>query len=127
MVVLWPLRVLAVDDEESILDLLREVMGVNPRYELLTARNGYRGLLMVRKGHPDLVLLDIWMPGMTGLEVCRELKKNEKTSDIKIIMLTALVEESDRAIARAAGADGYITKPFRLSVLRDEIDRVMGE
>ena len=122
--VLRPVRILVADDEEAVRNLLRDVLGVNPRYEVLTARDGYETMLMARREHPDLVLLDIWMPGATGLEVCRELKKDERTSDVKIIMVTALEQESDKAIAKAAGADGYVTKPFRLAVLRDEIERV---
>ena len=119
-----PVRILVADDEKTVRDLLRDVLGVNPRYEVLTARDGYEAIRMARREHPNLVLLDIWMPGATGLEVCRELKKDERTSDVKIIMVTALDQESDKAIARAAGADGYVTKPFRLAVLRDEIERV---
>ena len=121
------ITILIADDEEGIRDLIQNTLGTDPRYKILMAQDGYRTLLSARREHPDLIILDILMPGATGLEVCRALKREAGTSNIKkIIILSALSQESDRTMARFAGAEGYVTKPFTRRLLRDEVERVLS-
>ena len=115
------ITILIADDEEGIRDLIQNTLGTDPRYKILMAQDGYRTLLSARREHPDLIILDILMPGATGLEVCTALKREAGTSNIKIIILSALSQESDRTMARFAGAEGYVTKPFTRRLLRDEV------
>ncbi len=104
-------KVLIVEDEEDILQLLSfnvEAAG----YEVIASADGYEGLHLAIAHHPDLVLLDIMLPGLDGFEVCKELKRKKETSEIPIIMLTARGEEVDRIVGLELGADDYVVKPF---------------
>jgi two-component system, OmpR family, alkaline phosphatase synthesis response regulator PhoP len=100
--------ILVVDDEPKIIDICRDYLAA-AGFDVLTAADGPKGLAMARVHHPDLVVLDLMMPGMDGLDVCRELRRE---GNIPIIMLTARVEESDKLVGLELGADDYLTKPF---------------
>lgn len=100
--------VLVVDDEQAVLDLLVYNLK-KAQYHTLTANNGKDALNLISKGSIDLVLLDIMLPGMDGLDVCREIRQK---SGVPIIMLTARGEEIDRVVGLELGADDYICKPF---------------
>jgi PleD family two-component response regulator len=102
--------ILAVDDTEANLDILVELLSDD--YEVAVAIDGERALLAAEEECPDLILLDIMMPGMDGYEVCRVLKSNERTSNIPIIFLTALTKDEDEERGLLLGAVDYITKPF---------------
>jgi len=104
------LRVLAVDDDPTVLDLLTTILRLS-RVEVATAVDGEAGLALARVMNPDVVLLDIMMPGMNGYDVCRSLKESEDPP--KIVMVTAKTSTDDELAALAAGADDYIRKPFR--------------
>lgn len=101
-------RILVVDDERKIAEVCRDYLVV-AGFEVLLAEDGPGGLALARSERPDLVVLDLMLPGMDGLDVCRELRRE---SNMPIIMLTARVEESDKLIGLELGADDYITKPF---------------
>jgi two-component system, OmpR family, KDP operon response regulator KdpE len=101
-------RILAVDDEPQIRRVLRTALSAQG-YEVFTARTGEEALEAIRTGRFDLLLLDVNMPGLSGLEVCREIRA---TSEVAIIMLTVRDSEQDKVAALDAGADDYITKPF---------------
>ncbi len=101
-------RVLVVDDEQHLLDLLRAYLE-REGYEVLTAANGPDGLETARREPPDVVILDVMLPGLDGIEVCRRLRT---FSDAYVLMLTARAEEIDRIIGLEVGADDYVTKPF---------------
>ena len=101
-------RILVVDDEPKIVKLARDYLEQS-NYVVLTAVNGTTALAIARADKPDLVVLDLNLPGMDGLDVCRQLRRE---SDVPIIMLTARIEETDRLIGLELGADDYITKPF---------------
>lgn len=103
-----PDRVLIVDDDAQIVRVLRGYFE-RAGFTVLSAQDGPTGLRMARQETPDLIILDLMLPGMDGLDVCRALRK---TSDVPIIMLTARVEESDTLIGLELGADDYVTKPF---------------
>jgi phosphate regulon transcriptional regulator PhoB len=103
--------VLVVDDEKDLVDLVRyhlEKDGLN----CLDARDGETALQLARERPPDLIVLDLMLPGVDGLEVCRKLRKDPKTASVAIIMLTAKAEEVDRIVGLEMGADDYMVKPF---------------
>jgi two-component system alkaline phosphatase synthesis response regulator PhoP len=100
--------ILVVDDEKEIVKLARDYLE-RAGFRVLSASEGVTALATARGEQPDLVVLDLNLPGMDGLDVCRTLRKE---SDVPIIMLTARVEETDRLIGLELGADDYITKPF---------------
>ena len=101
-------RVLVVDDDVKTVELVKLYLN-RDSYHVLTAYDGVEALRLAREGHPDLIVLDLMLPGMDGLEVCRILR-NE--SDVPIIMLTAKTTDQDRLTGLDLGADDYVTKPF---------------
>src|SRR5512133_2254404 len=100
--------ILVVDDEPKIVKLTRDYL-VNDGFRVISAADGLGALAMARREKPDLVVLDLMLPGMDGWEVCRTLRRE---SGVPIIMLTARSEESDQVVGLELGADDYITKPF---------------
>jgi two-component system phosphate regulon response regulator PhoB len=109
-------NILVVDDEEDILDLI-EYNLVKEGYTVLRAETGEAALKKARAKLPDLILLDLMLPGVDGLDVCRLLKNDPKTAHIPVVMLTAKGEEADVVAGLELGADDYITKPFSPRVL----------
>ena len=107
-------KVLIVDDEKAIVDIL-EYNLQKEDYETLKAYDGPEGLRMAREENPDLVLLDVMLPGMDGFEVCRTLRG--EGNDVPIVMITAREEETDKVFGLENGADDYITKPFSMREL----------
>lgn len=103
--------ILIVEDEQDILNLLEYHLR-SAGYEIFTSTNGLDALKMARLHRPDLVLLDLMLPGLDGLEVCKELKREARTNDVAVLMLTAKGEEMDRVVGLELGADDYVTKPF---------------
>lgn len=103
--------VLIIEDEKNILELVKYNIE-QENYAVQTANRGDAGLELARKIKPDLIILDIMLPGLDGIEICKILRQNEKTSAIPIIMLTAKSQESDRIVGLELGADDYVTKPF---------------
>ena len=127
-------RILVIDDNVTNVELLEAYLCAAD-YEVLTANNGHAGLEMAIKEDPDLLLLDIMMPGLDGYQVCTQLKNNEKTRFIPIIMITALTEIEDKIKGLNAGADDFLSKPFnkhelmarvrsllRIKSLHDDLD-----
>jgi DNA-binding response OmpR family regulator len=103
--------VLLVEDESDVLDLLRYHLK-RGGFKVLEAKSGDSGLTSIQANRPDVVILDIMLPGLTGLEVCRALKNDLETASIPILMLTARSDVSDRVKGLEIGADDYVTKPF---------------
>ncbi len=103
--------ILIVEDEKDIVKML-EYNLKKEGFKILSARNGEDALDLVIKQHPDLVILDLMLPGMDGLEVCKNLKGDVKTAFTPVIMLTAKSQESDKIVGLELGADDYMTKPF---------------
>jgi CheY-like chemotaxis protein len=114
-------RILLVDDEAFTLDLLRLALPPS-HYELSYVNSATAALAAVYDGQPDLVLLDVVMPGMSGLDVCRLLKNTPETSHIPVIMLSGLDSKADLAEASRAGACGYICKPITITDLQWQIE-----
>jgi len=104
-------KILAADDEPDALELI-EVNLKNAGYDVLVAADGREALHKARAALPDLILLDIMLPEMDGLEVCKALRRDAATASLPIIMLTARAAEIDRVLGLELGADDYITKPF---------------
>ena len=104
--------VLVIEDEPRIVEIVADYLK-GAGYRVLAARDGEAGFALARVEHPDLVVLDLMLPGgVDGLEVCRRLRRDRVLANLPIIMLTALVEETDRLVGLELGADDYITKPF---------------
>lgn len=103
--------VLIVEDDPDIVELLQYTLE-REGYPVLVAMNGEKGLSEARRRRPGLVLLDLMLPGLSGLEVCRALKSEEGTRDIPVVMITAKSEESDVVLGLECGADDYVPKPF---------------
>ena len=112
--------ILVVEDEA----ILRDTIVYNLRaegYEVLTAGDGASALDTAQRSHLDLVLLDLMLPVMDGLEVCRQLRRRNETSSVPILMLTARAEETDKVVGLELGADDYVTKPFSWRELRARV------
>jgi DNA-binding response OmpR family regulator len=114
-------QILVVDDEPAVTDLLAYNLR-KAGYGVLTAADGRQALDAARQERPDLILLDLMLPGIDGLEVCRQLRK---TSDVPIIMITARGEEIDRVVGLELGADDYMAKPFSVRELLARIKAVL--
>jgi len=114
-------RILVVDDEPSVTDLLTYNLR-KALYEVQVAADGRAALRLAGEFHPDLILLDLMIPKVDGLDVCRELRKS---SSVPIIMITALGEETDRVVGLELGADDYVTKPFSVRELMARIKAVL--
>ncbi|HEY7334616.1 MAG TPA: response regulator [Bryobacteraceae bacterium] len=116
--------VLIADDKATGRELVRTVLE-RSGYRVVEAGDGLEALEQARQIHPDLVILDLHMPGLDGFGVVRELRRDVSFAGIPVIALTASAMMGDRERALAAGCDGYIAKPVRLSVLRDEVARLL--
>ncbi len=117
-------RILAVEDEEDILALLHFNL-IKAGYEVEGVGCGEEALQSIAIRHPDLILLDLMLPGIDGLEICRRLREGESTSHIPIIMLTARGEEADVVRGLELGANDYVTKPFSFKILLARIQNVL--
>jgi two-component system, OmpR family, alkaline phosphatase synthesis response regulator PhoP len=118
-------KILIVDDEEDVLELLRYNLDKNG-YKVESADSGEEAVSKTRGLLPDLVVLDLMLPGIDGLEVCRILKGDAKTRHIPVVMLTAKGEESDIVTGLELGADDYVTKPFSPRVLIARIKKLLS-
>ena len=103
--------ILVIDDEKDLLELVRYNLE-KEQFDAISATDGQTGLDIATRHRPDLIVLDLMMPGMDGLEVCRRLRSDSRTSRIPLIMLTAKATEADRIVGLELGADDYVTKPF---------------
>lgn len=117
-------NILVVEDEEDILELLRYHL-TREGYTVSTATRGEDAVKDISRKMPDLILLDLMLPGLDGLEVCRMLKKDPRTAGIPILMVTAKGEESDIVIGLELGAEDYIAKPFSMKVLIARVRTVL--
>lgn len=120
-------KILVVDDEVNIVDLVR-IFLEQADYQVITAGNGHQAMGLYYRENPDLIILDIMMPGISGLEVCRAIRRE---SNVPIIMLTALRDDEDELSGLEIGADDYVTKPFSpgelVARVRAVLRRVKGK
>lgn len=117
-------RILVVDDEQDIRDLVKYNLE-KEGFDISPVTTGEEAIQIARKIKPDLILLDLMLPGLDGLEVCKILKQEKETSEIPVIMLTAKGEESDVVTGLEIGADDYISKPFSPNVLIARVRAMM--
>jgi two-component system, OmpR family, phosphate regulon response regulator PhoB len=117
-------RILIVEDERGLVQSLTWYFN-REGYETVVAADGQEGLRKAQTLAPDLILLDLMLPGMNGLEVCRELRAGDRTKEIPIIMITARAEETDQIVGFSMGADDYVTKPFSNKVLLQRIKALL--
>ncbi len=115
--------ILIVDDSEPVVMLLKEFLRIKG-FSVLSALSGMKALNILQQSSPDLVLLDLMMPGMDGYEVLSAIRKNKKTSHLRVFMLTACSELKFRQKAMDLGADGYLTKPVNLTELGRVLESV---
>jgi two-component system phosphate regulon response regulator PhoB len=116
--------ILVVDDEKDLVDLIAYNLQRNG-YNVLTATSGDAALEIASRELPDLILLDLMLPGMSGTEVARKLKSDARTASVPIIMLTAKSEETDVVVGLTLGADDYVTKPFSMKILLARLNTVL--
>ena len=119
-------KILLIDDELDIVKLVESRLKING-YEVVVALDGQEALEKAREEKPDLILLDLMLPKLSGYKVCRMLKFDEKYKHIPIIMFTARVQESDEKLGFEVGADAYITKPFKPEVLLEKVKELLPE
>jgi CheY-like chemotaxis protein len=114
--------VLLVDDDPLILEVLRTILDLE-EFDVVTASDGREALAAVEAARPDVVVCDVMMPDVDGLEVCRRLKSDPRTSDLPVILLTARDRPEDHQAGDEAGCDAYLTKPFSplrlIDIIRD--------
>ena len=117
-------KILLIDDEPDITELIKFHLD-NKGYEVKIASNGLEGISIATEFHPDLIILDVMMPEMDGVEVCQKLKENPKTKDILICFLSARSEDYSQIAGLEAGADDYVTKPIKPKVLLSRIKALL--
>jgi len=118
-------KILLVDDEPDFVETVEFFLS-GSGYQVFVAKNGKEALQQAERENPDLILMDVMMPEMDGLEACRGLKEDPTTNSIPIIMLTAKGRKEDAIDALAAGADSYVVKPFNLPDLVERIEKILN-
>lgn len=113
-------RVLVIEDNELNMKLIRLIL-TRDGFTVIGAANGHEGILLAKDNQPDLILLDIQLPGVDGITVARQLKAGPLTSAIPIVALTAYAMKGDEECFRSEGCDGYLAKPFRLEQFREAV------
>lgn len=120
-------KVVCVEDETEMIDLIKLILS-RKGFEVIGAHGGQNGLKLIRQENPDLVLLDLMMPEIDGWQVYQQLKADEKTKDIPVIVVTAKAQNIDKVLGlHIAKVDDYISKPFSLQELVDRVDNVLHQ
>lgn len=117
-------KILVIEDDEDICELVTYHL-VREGYLVSSSTSGEAGLEQIKRNAPNLVLLDLMLPGMNGLDVCRILRADQRTSELPVIMLTAKGEDDDVVLGLKVGADDYITKPFSPKVLVERVRNIL--
>ena len=117
-------QIFVIEDEQDIAELIRYNLSLNG-HQVQTFSSGEEGFNAISKQKPDLLILDIMLPGLSGLEICEKLKKQQESKNIPIIMVSAKGEETDIIKGLELGADDYVTKPFSTSVLNARVEAVL--
>jgi two-component system alkaline phosphatase synthesis response regulator PhoP len=117
-------RVLVIDDSKLILKIISDELE-NRGFEVIAVTDGAQGLKKTKESKPDIIILDLILPELSGEQVCKEIRRDEGSSGIPVIMLTAKNTDADKIIGRVIGADCYIPKPFAMDNLLNEITRLI--
>jgi DNA-binding response OmpR family regulator len=118
-------KILVVEDEKDILKLLLSIFDDLKDYRILSTIDGEGALRIARVDNPDIILLDIQLPGLNGYKVCKSVKSDPTMSHTKVLMLSGMAQDSDRQKAQEAGADGYIAKPFSSIELLEKVEGLL--
>jgi DNA-binding response OmpR family regulator len=119
-------RILCIEDHPEMIELIHLILG-RKGFEVVGAAGGQEGLRALEKNPPDLVLLDLMMPGMDGWQVYRQMRASDRLKEIPVIAVTAKAQEIDRVLGlHVAGMDGFIIKPFNADELIESVERVLG-
>ena len=119
-------KILIIDDDKKFISLVKVTTQLISNYTFITASSGKKGIRAALKETPDLILLDVMMPGMDGFEVLKRLKKSEETQYIPVIMLTAKNEDESKVKAAGLYCEDYIVKPVEIKVLKAKIHKVLS-
>lgn len=117
-------KILVVDDEVRVLSVIEKRLE-SQGYAVVTAQDGNEALKKVRSENPDLIILDLILPGLNGYEVCSFLKRDKRLMKIPVVMLTARSQEADAEMGFKAGADAYMTKPFKHEILLERVKELL--
>jgi excisionase family DNA binding protein len=118
-------RILVVDDDQAVVDLIAEVLNSDSRFEYKVVNNGFEAGLQAKEYHPDLMILDVMLPDINGQAVCELIRKDPTLSDIKIICISGMVEEDRIADLKKSGADDFLHKPLDIDELLRRICRLL--
>lgn len=120
-------RVLIVDDEPSVLGFIESALRLEGDYEIATASDGFEAGRQVTAFRPDLIILDLMLPGVDGFEICRRVKKDPATQDMRILVITGFATDENVEKVLRYGADGYLEKPLKLRDLREKVHELLGD
>lgn len=118
-------KILVVDDDEELVELIREVLVRDGRFDVRTVNNGFGAGMMVKEYHPEAIVLDIMLPDINGKDVCQVVRSDPNLADIRIICISGMVEEDRIQDLKAAGADDFLHKPFEIEQLVDRICQLL--
>ncbi len=110
-------KVLIVDDDQELVDLIVDVLDKDGRFEVRTVNNGFDAGMMVKEYHPDLIVLDVMLPDINGKEVCQRVRSDKSTDDVRIICISGMVEEDKIEDLKTSGANDFLHKPFEVETL----------
>lgn len=110
-------KALLVDDDEELVEMLRDVLEADGRFEVRIANNGFDAGMMVKEYHPDIIVLDVMLPDINGKEVCQRVRSDSAMDDVKIICISGMVEQDKIADLKASGANEFLQKPFDVDSL----------
>ena len=119
-------RILVIEDDPATLRLITYTLQ-QENYQVLTATNGLAGIRKAQKENPDLILLDVMLPGIDGFEICHRLKTEAQTTGLPILLISAKAQETDKTAGLKAGADDYISKPWERSELTARIADILSQ
>ena len=114
-------KALIVDDEEELVELIRDALEADGRFEIRVANNGFDAGMMVKEYHPDIIVLDVMLPDINGKEVCQRVRSDSNLDDVKIICISGMVEQDKIEDLKASGANEFVQKPFEVEQLVDRI------
>ncbi len=118
-------KALIVDDDEELVELMRDVVLSDGRFDVRTVNNGFDAGMMVKEYHPDIIVLDVMLPDINGKEVCQRVRSDSSMDDVKIICISGMVEQDKIAELKEAGADQFKQKPFEIEELLEHMCRLL--
>ncbi len=118
-------KALVVDDDTELVELIRDVMEADGRFDVRVANNGFDAGMMVKEYHPDIIVLDVMLPDINGKEVCQRVRSDSSMDDVQIICISGMVERDKIEELRAAGANDFLQKPFETDELMNRICKLL--